>query len=88
MPEVVLGASTPRFWLMLDQTALGGDLGLVMPNCLATAQNAAERQDRRDDRLPSVPALHGRRVRKPDGGRAARQPLRIGQRSASPRIST
>ena len=45
MPEVLLGASTPRFLLMLDQTALGGDLGLVTPNCLVTAQNAAERRD-------------------------------------------
>ncbi|HEY1858434.1 MDR family MFS transporter [Acidocella sp.] len=41
----LLSASTPRFLLMLYQTVLGASLGLVMPNCLVTAQNAAERRD-------------------------------------------
>jgi hypothetical protein len=41
----VLSASTPRFMLMFYQTVLGGAFGLVMPNCFAAAQNAAERRD-------------------------------------------
>ncbi|HTJ90044.1 MAG TPA: MDR family MFS transporter [Acidocella sp.] len=41
----LLSASTPRFMLIFYQTVLGGALGVVMPNCLVTAQNAAERRD-------------------------------------------
>lgn len=41
----LLGASAPRFVLMLAQIVLGAALGLVMPSSLVTVQNAAERRD-------------------------------------------
>ena len=45
---VLLGlvdASTPRVVLIAWQLVLGFGIGLVMPTCLMTAQNAAERRD-------------------------------------------